>query len=148
MTGIIRFSSFAVLYIFLIVLVLACSDSGTNPQDKEFVLPDSNLTFVDDVGPLLLAKCGSNSGCHNPSDKAGGLDLTQYQNILLHMVETSAGAQKLVLAGDGANSFLYRVLLSIYFETPRMPFDGPYLNKNNSDGIRIWIDEGLVYSNE
>ena len=139
-----RSSVFILVYSLLIILVLSCSDSGTNPQDKEFTLPDSNLTYDDDIGPLLLAKCGSLSGCHTPADMAGGLDLTQYQNILLHSVETSIGPRKLVFSGDGENSFLYRVLMENYFETPRMPFEGPYLNKNNSDGIKIWIDEGLT----
>jgi hypothetical protein len=139
---------FLVSIIVLITLMLisySCKDSGTNPQDKEFVLPDSNLTF-DDVGPMLLAKCGSNSGCHNPTDRAGGLDITNYQAIMLHRVQSEFGSAILVIPGSGEASFLHQILLQNSLGVPRMPKDGPYLNSNNINGVRIWINEGAVFS--
>ncbi len=134
--------------LLLTVFSYACKDNGTNPQDKEFVLPDSNLTYTDDVGPMLIAKCGSNSGCHNPSDKAGGLDITNYTEIVTHWVTGEFGAEKLVVPGSGSTSFLYRVLLDNLLETPRMPLNGPFLNSNNINGVKVWIDEGAVFSSE
>ena len=146
MNKIIRF--FLITSMVLIALILisySCKDSGTNPQDKEFVLPDSNLTF-DDVGPMLLAKCGSNSGCHNPTDKAGGLDITNYQAIMLHRVQSEFGSAILVIPGSGEASFLYQILLQTSLGIPRMPKDGPFLNSNNINGVRIWINEGARFS--
>ena len=136
------------IFIFLTLIAYACSDNGNNPQDKEFVLPDSNLTYVDDIGPLFLAKCGSNSGCHNPTDKAGGLDITNYQAILFHQVQTEFGTVNLLIPGNGDGSFLYQVLLQNFIETPRMPFNGPYLNANNTNGVNTWIDEGAAFTSE
>ncbi len=138
----------AVVLVVLTIISYACKDSGNDPQDKEFVLPDSNLTYIDDIGPLFLAKCGSNSGCHNPIDKAGGLDITNYQAIILHRVDTEFGNVNLVIPGTGEGSFLYQVLFQNFLNTPRMPKDGPYLNTNNTNGVKTWIDEGVTYTDE
>jgi hypothetical protein len=139
----------AIILIVLTIISYACKDDGTNPQDKEFVLPESNLTYIDDIGPLFLAKCGSNSGCHNPTDKAGGLDITNYQAIRLHRVDTEeSGTVNLVIPLNGEGSFLYQVLFNNFFKTPRMPKDGPYLNSNNTNGVKTWIDEGAIYSSD
>jgi hypothetical protein len=135
------------LFSLLTLASYSCSDSGTNPQDKEFVLPDNNLTWQE-VGPMLLAKCGSNSGCHNPTDKAAGLDITNYQAVMLHRVQTEFGNEILVIPGSGEGSFLYQILLQTQLGVPRMPLDGPYLNSNNTNGVRIWINEGALFSEE
>ena len=146
MKKIIRFILIPSMVLIALTLIsYSCKDSGTNPQDKEFVLADSNLTF-DDVGPMLLAKCGSNSGCHNPTDKAGGLDITNYQAIMLHWVQSEFGSAKLVIPGSGEASFLHQILLQSSLGVPRMPKDGPFLNSNNINGVRIWINEGARFS--
>ncbi len=136
---------YLLFFMFLMLLVIACSDSSTNPADKEFVLPDSDLSFQDHVGPLLLAKCASMNGCHSTVDKAGGLDLTDYQQIVQHFVSTDAGPVRLVEPGSSDNSFLYGILISDYLGRQRMPPDGPYLNANNVQGVKVWIDEGALY---
>jgi len=107
-----------------------------------------HLTYINDIGPLFLAKCGTNSGCHNPIDKAGGLDITNYQAIILHRVDTEFGNVNLVIPGSGESSFLYQVLFQNFLYTPRMPLDGPYLNSNNTNGVKVWIDEGVIYADE
>ena len=136
-----------VLFTFILVIGLAsinsCKDKGTNPEDQVFTLPDSNLTYIDHIRPMFVAKCTSRSGCHSTVDQAGGLDLTNYQDIRQHMVN---GSIPLVFSGDGENSILYQILLTSYLDRPRMPIDGPYLNTNNSRGVKTWIDEGLNYT--
>jgi hypothetical protein len=132
----------------LLLLCYSCSDSGTNPQDQEFVIPESDLTFTDHIGPMVLAKCGSNSGCHNTTDRAGGLDMTNYQSIMLHFVTNEFGSEKLVVPGSGEVSFMYRVLLQNQPGVARMPLDGPFLNSNNTNGIKVWIDEGARFADE
>lgn len=59
----------------LISVYWACSEDSTEPQSEEFVLPDSNLSYVDHIRPLFLAKCGSQAGCHSSVNPANGLDL-------------------------------------------------------------------------
>jgi len=136
---------FYLTFMILILLTSSCKDNSTGPSDKEFVLPDSNLSFDKDIGPLFLAKCASGSGCHSSTSNPSGLDLTDYQQIQLHWVDTDAGPVKLVEPGSGNTSFLYRILLSGYLGRIQMPKDGPYLNQNNTNGVKVWIDEGALY---
>lgn len=49
---------------------------------------------------------------------------------------------ELITPGSGAGSFLYQILLTDIAGRQRMPRGGPYLNNNNIEGVRIWIDEG------
>jgi len=138
------------IWFFLLVavglaVITACKDNGTNPEDQVFVLPDSNITYIDHIQPMFIAKCASQSGCHSTADQEGGLNLTDYQAIRLHVVN---GSIPLVIDGDGKNSPLYLILLSPYLGRRRMPPEGPYLNTNNSNGVKIWIDEGLNYSSD
>ena len=134
----------------LLIGISSCSDTGQNPADVDITLPDSNLTFIEDMRPFFIAKCASRSGCHSFSDQAGGLDLTDYQAIISHTVFTDFGNEQLVIQGDGNSSFLYRILLNDgEGGRPRMPLDGPpYLNQNNTNGVKIWINEGLRFSRE
>jgi hypothetical protein len=127
----------------IVLLIAACKDKGTNPEDQVFNLPDSNLTYIDHIKPLFVSKCASRSGCHATSDQEGGLDLTDYQAIRLHLIN---GTVPLVFSGEGATSPLYLILQSSYLNIPRMPLDGPYLNSNNTNAVKVWIDEGLNYS--
>ena len=138
--------TFSGLILILLLLSFACKDEGPNPAEQEFVLPESNITYSDHLEPFFLAKCGSRSGCHGPTDKAGGLDITSYTAIREHLVYSSVGDVILVIPGDGESSFLYNVLIRDYLDTPRMPLDGPYLNQNNVNGVKTWIDEGALYS--
>lgn len=135
-----KFILLIILSVIILIIVSACQNKGTDPQDQVFVLPDSNLTYTKNIQQLLVAKCTSHSGCHSVTDQAGGLDLTNYYAIINHYID---GSIPLVINGDGENSALYRILLAAYLDKPRMPLDGPYLNTNNSNGVKIWIDEGL-----
>jgi hypothetical protein len=136
--------------IFLLLLgISSCADSGKDPADIEITLPDSNLTYFEDILRLFRAKCASQSGCHDFNDQAAGLDLTDYTTIIRHPVYTDFGSEPLVISGNGAASFLYRILLDNEGGRPRMPLSGPpYLNQNNTDGVKTWIDEGLAVTKD
>lgn len=121
---------------------MGCSDSGTDPQDKPIVLPDSNLTYNDHIYPLFLLKCGSRDGCHSFINPARNLVLIDYNTIINYTLYDPPSPQ-LILENNGANSPLYLVLLpGDNLGIPRMPKDGPYLNSNQYNGVKIWIDEG------
>jgi len=132
--------------VFLVVLFImnACKDQGTNPEDQAVVLPDSNLTYIDHIRELFILKCASRNGCHSSIDQAAGLNLTDYQALTNHFIDN--GSVPLIIFRDGENSALYRILLGPYLSNPRMPLDGPYLNENQTNGVRRWIDEGAPFS--
>ncbi len=131
--------SFSCLIIFIIYW--GCADSGTDPQDEKIVLPDSNITYTDHIYPLFLLKCGSRDGCHSNINPERDLILTEYSIVKNHALLYDG--TKLVLEGNGENSPLYLVLLpGNNLGISRMPKNGPYLNANQYNGVKIWIDEG------
>jgi len=132
-------------FVFLLILVQSCSENSTNPTTPE--IPATGVTYSDHIQPLFIAKCAS-SGCHNFTDKAGGLNLTEYSSVILHKVNTSIGPEDLVKPGDGEGSFLYQILIQRILETPRMPDGEPPLNEQNRLGVKTWIDEGALLSKE
>ena len=129
----------------VLAVISACKDTGTDPADQVFNLPDSNLNYSKHIRPMFDAKCASHSGCHSSFGQAGRLNLTSYEAIILHQLESG---EPLVRNGYGETSALYQILLAAYKGIPRMPKEGPYLNTNNSNGVKIWIDEGLNFSGD
>ena len=114
---------------------MACKES--TKSEEEIVLPESNLTFFKHMQKLFNVKCAT-PGCHNYLDQKGDLDMTDYTVI---MTKTVLG-EPIVKPEDGENSFLYRILIENYKGQLRMPLNGPYLNSNNTNGVKVWIDEG------
>lgn len=131
------------LVVFAILLFNSgCADSGTNPQEENIVLPDSNLTYNDHIYSLFSLKCSSRDGCHSFINPARGLIMIDYNNIMNHYLKYSP-SEKLILVGDGESSPLYKVLIQDGYQgIPQMPKDGPYLNANQVNGVKKWIKEG------
>ena len=88
----------------------------------------------DDVMPIFESKCNS---CHNADRAKGGLDLTNMNAIL---VGGSSGES--VISGDGANSYLYKLIARI--EKPYMPQREDKIPQPEIDLIKKWIDLGLL----
>jgi len=108
------------------------------------ILPDSNLNFIDHIYPLFSEKCSNRSGCHTVNNPAANILLVDYNEIITHFMN-NAPSEPLIRIGDGENSSLYRVLIQDgYLGVPRMPYNDPYLNANQFDGVKRWIDEGLL----
>ena len=134
---------YSLIIIFLILIIVGCSKSGTEPKDT-IVLTDSLLNFNDHIYPLFSSKCSSRSACHAISSPAAGLILVDYNEIRTHFM-SNAPSEPLLHVGDGEGSPLYKVLIQQDFlGVPRMPYNGPYLNSNQYEGVKIWIDEGAI----
>ena len=131
--------------IFLSLILIAGCSSSTKPEEN-IVLPESNLNFNDHIYPLFISKCSSRSGCHALGDAKHGLELTNYPSIITHFM-SEALSVTLVIIEDGENSPLYKVLIfEDFLGTPRMPSNGPYLNANQYNGVKKWINEGAIPS--
>jgi hypothetical protein len=130
---------FALLFIFVsnLLYLFACKES-TKAEDEEIELPQSDLTYFKHMQELFIVKCASAPGCHGQVDQAKGLNLTDYNDIMVHTVQ----GELIVQPENGDASFLYRILLEDTMGRPRMPYNGPYLNTNNTTGVKTWIDEG------
>lgn len=134
---------FKICICFSFIFYFGCSESGTEPQEN-IILPESNLNFNDHIYPLFSAKCSSRNGCHTFNNPAANLALTDYNQIITHFMN-DAPSEPLIRIGDGDNSPLYIVLIQeSYLGVPRMPFNGPYLNSNQYEGVKVWINEGTI----
>jgi hypothetical protein len=135
-----------ILSFCLVIIFLAGCSSSTEP-DENIILPESNLNFNEHIYPLFSAKCSSRSGCHVISGPAAGLVLVDYNEIITHFM-SKVPSEPLVHVGNGDNSPLYRVLIQEGSSggVPRMPYNGPYLNSNQYEGVKTWINEGAIPS--
>lgn len=141
---------FCTLLISISIMILSCSE-GTNPNDQKFVLPDSNLSFYDDVQPLFVARCGTETGCHSPTDIDNPLlynDLISRDGLVYYQL-SSNGRQLVDLTVDPLNpgqSVLYLILYegypTEYYDQMPPPATRETLNANQLNGIKEWIREG------
>jgi hypothetical protein len=113
--------------------------------DENNALPESNITFSEHIRPLFRIRCGSENGCHSFLNTGGypakRLQLTNYQSTITHLID---GDEPLIIPGQGEQSFLYKILFMPLSDSPRMPKERIPLNTNNTNCIRIWIDEGAL----
>lgn len=96
------------------------------------IFPDSGVSFINHVQPLLTVKCAI-SYCHSDESRAGGYSLTAWNDVT---------NPQLIVRGVPESSLLY---LAISDPTRHQPFIYP-LNDNQIKGIRTWIKEGAEYN--
>lgn len=90
------------------------------------------VCFEKDVLPIFIANC-TQSGCHNEVDRAQGLELTSYADILSSGVEP----------GSYKTSKLYQVLISRGKDAmPKKP--NQRLTAEQIGTIALWIDQGAI----
>lgn len=125
----------------LIAFAISCAvtsckntlDSSTGQTD--IVFPSSGVSYFGQVQPLFNLKCNS-VGCHNSTDVAGGLDLSNYFTLIRY-----PGA---VIAKDTVHSVLIQRVTGIGGIMPPSPI--PTLNQNQIHGLKVWISEGAKYN--
>ncbi len=110
---------------------------GIAPPARQACAADSQVSFSEDIMPLLKWRCGS---CHQ-SGGAGfeksGLDLTSYQGV---MKGTKFGA--MVLPGQPEMSNLMMLLDWRVAPAIRMPHEKKQLSTCDRDAVRSWISQG------
>ncbi|HVA47062.1 MAG TPA: DUF1553 domain-containing protein [Pirellulales bacterium] len=100
--------------------------------------PSPGKPFDEHVAPLLGRHC---LGCHNPSDKKGGLDLTRAEGL-------SAGGDSgpVVVPGDAEASLLWQRVASDEMPPPRKPpATGPKLTAAEKERLKAWISGGAKW---
>lgn len=112
-----------VLFVFsLAIIIYACR------RDK--YIP--NVCFKENIQPIFISKC-ANPGCHNPTDRAEGLDLTTYEGALA--------------AVNPGKSLTSKIWLRIRGNNPSMPpKTHKPLTEKEQDYIKYWIDFGAENS--
>ena len=129
----------------------SCSEEGTNPENEKFVLPDSNISFYEDIEPMLQVRCGLESGCHSPTDIDNRLLYTVLVNKISLINHQIRNGERLVdLSIHRTNpeiAPLYLILSEGYPEPFYDQMPPPVLNRNpltdnQIKGIKQWIREG------
>ena len=134
----------------LCCLITNCSDEGVHPLDVKFVIPATNISFIDHIQPMLEIKCGYGSGCHSTTNIENGLMYTHLvdKNSLMEYRMSSNGEKLVDLDIHENNPQLapfYLIVREGYKSVVQMP---PYLlnreplNENQIEGIKNWIAEG------
>lgn len=136
---------FASVFIFG-VLILACQDEGTNPIDRNYVIPDSNISYYEDLQPMFYGKCGIGSACHSAENLNNDLFFADKIIFMNYMI--SRTGEKLVdleLWNNPQRQPLYLIVTEPYAGIEQMPplsYGREWLNRNQVDGIEQWIREG------
>jgi hypothetical protein len=108
---------------------------------KEDSDPDVDVSFADDIFPMLEQGCG----CHtSKSATAGAIESTGFS--VASFATIMRGGQKsgsqIVVAQDPCASQLYQKCSEAPPYGSRMPLYGPYLTPSQLDLLHDWIAEG------
>ncbi len=99
-----------------------------------FAALSPGASIAESAQTLLTAKCQT---CHNDQAKAGGLSLTNVENI-----RKGGKRGPAIIAGNPAESLLFRLISGAQ---PAMPFGGQPLDPAQIDTIRQWIGQGAEW---
>ncbi|AKU90032.1 hypothetical protein AKJ08_0419 [Vulgatibacter incomptus] len=92
--------------------------------------------------PIIQAKgCSSCHGTNGGGFSVGSSKSTFHANTV-GVASTSCPGNTRIVAGDAANSFLYRKLAGTQSCGERMPRTGDYLNATQLNTVRDWINSG------
>ncbi len=109
-----------------LLLVLSSSAWAQEAEQK--------ITFDDDVQPILRQRCAA---CHSPDKKSGGLDLTNFTNLMLG--GSSGGS---IEPGDSDSSYLF--MLVNHDEEPYMPPGNNKIPEAEIKVLKRWINGGAL----
>ena len=126
------FTAFSISMIVMCLSFYACNDNViTAPED--IVFPDSNVSYVNHVAPLLKYTC-ARSGCHSTFDRAGGFALDTYYDL------TTSFAGAMCRPGNADGSILIQVIEG---KLPHSYITEFRISDNQLLGLKTWINEGI-----
>lgn len=124
---------YSLLALFIVLISFAACDDTINQDELDNkIIPSSNVSYSEYIQPVFNARC-NNSGCHNDSDRAGGLSLTSHSNTTESYLVVAPGSpdnSTLVWAVEGKTT------------EPMPPIGYRPLTTNQIQGIRTWVKEG------
>ena len=124
-----------ILLLCLIILLFGCDDTLTVEDVDNKPIPQSNISFSQNIYPILQVKCAL-SGCHAPPNPEKGLDLSNYAGV--------TADPNIVFPGLPDNSLLVLAIEGITPPIQKMPPNGfaRPVTSEQIRGIRKWIEEG------
>ncbi|MBL8051138.1 MAG: hypothetical protein JNM46_07950 [Anaerolineales bacterium] len=104
-------------------------DNVTAARPSETSVRVENVSFQDDIQPILERRCIK---CHGGEFPSEGLNVETYESLI-------SGSQNglVIIAGEANNSLLFQKI-----ESGEMPKRGQHLTAEQIELIRQWINEG------
>jgi hypothetical protein len=115
-----------------ILIQYGCDDTLTVQDVDTREIPDSNVSYQQDITPIFELKCVS---CHGSGRLDAGLDLTRW---------TAFVDGRIVVPGEPDNSVLVWSIEGNPVVQPMPPIPTPPLTLEQLRGVRTWISEGAL----
>mgnify|MGYP005725959929 CR=1 FL=1 len=132
-----KYNQSALLLIFVMFGMSACSDSGANFEEAQ----PAEATFASIQVNVLNRSCAI-SGCHNGTESPNLNEGVAYNNI----VNRASGQRNfnLIEPGNPNSSYLYLKLVGGNISGGIMPRGQSRLSAAVTDSIRAWIENGAL----
>lgn len=129
-----KISGLLIFLFFTLFFIVSCDDTLTVEDVDSKPMPQSNISFSQNIYPILQVKCAF-SGCHASSNPAQGLDLSTYSGV--------TADPNIVFPGEPD---LSKLIWAIEGRPPIEPmppigYARPVTNEQLR-GIKTWIEEG------
>ena len=122
------------LTIFTSLFIFSCDDTLTVEDVDNKPMPQSNISFSQNIYPVLQVKCAF-SGCHASPNPSQGLDLSTYAGVTADpniVFPRSSDLSRLIWAIEGRPPIE---------PMPPIGYARP-VTTEQLRGIKTWIDEG------
>ncbi len=120
------------LLFFVSIQFISCDDTITVKDIDNREIPDSNVSYSQDIAPIFELKCVN---CHGNGKLDAGLDLTVWSGFV---------DGRIVVPGVSENSVLVWTIEQTPGFPPMPPVGSPFLplTSKQIQGVKTWIDEG------
>ena len=115
-----------------LIVYYGCDDTITVQDVDTREMPDSNVSYKQDIAPIFELKCVS---CHGNGRLDAGLDLTLWTGFV---------DGRIVVPGVPDNSVLVWSIEGNPVVSPMPPITVPPLTLDQVRGVRTWINEGAL----
>lgn len=143
-----KYRAFLVIF-SSILLFFTCSKKSTDPIDAKFIIPESDISFVEDIQPMLEYYCAMDRGCHSAFDSDNKLSYQELiTKVLLMNHQLSATGERLIEITkhkDHPEQAPFYILLKRGYpqdEDIMPPYPRRPLPEGLVEGVKRWIGEG------
>jgi len=122
-----------------------CSDQGVSPDQREYIIPEENISYYDDLLPMLEGKCGFE--CHSGNPEIVEIPFLRKEEFIDFQISVTGDVlvDTLLHQIDPTRAPLYIIVTKFnpYIGIETMPpFPRSPLTDNQIKGIKQWIAEG------
>ena len=137
-------------YVTSITLFLSlfyCSDEGLSPDQREYIIPQNNISYYDDLLPMLEGKCGFE--CHSNNVQVITIPLLNKDEFIDYQLSFTGEVlvDTILHKIDPTRAPLYKVVTEFDYlgnndVMPPLAARRSPLTENQIEGIKQWIAEG------